>query len=63
MRKVKIEYDPSYKIERYRVSIKDHFWSSWGWRGTFETLDEAQKEAAELLKYPICLNNARSGEL
>lgn len=65
MRKVKIEYEPYYGSLNlnWSVYIKDSLWSRWELKNRCESLERAQKEAYELLKYPIYLNNARSGEL
>lgn len=63
MRRVKIEYEPCYGLLEYTVHIKNGFWSRWEKRVSCESLEHAQKEASELLKYPIYLNDVRSGEL
>ena len=65
MRKVKIEYEPHYGPLnlKWSVYIKDGFWSRWELKNRCESLEHAQKEASELLKYPIYLNDVRSGEL
>lgn len=63
MRKVKIEYDPSFSQCRFLIFKKDGWLSRWERIGMFESLESAQTHANELLKYPIYLNNARSGEL
>lgn len=63
MRRVKIEYEPCYGWLKYTVHIKNGFWSRWEKLVSCESLEHAQKEASELLKYPIYLNDVRSGEL
>ncbi len=63
MRKVKIEYEPCYSLLKYTVYVKNGFWSRWERYLSCESLEHAQKEASELLKYPIYLNDVHSGEL